>query len=149
MRYHRQKARFHRPDKGRFGDCYETALACILDMELEAMPSFGYGLGGGLGDMMTFAERVRKWTPPGIYIWTFDFKAPCMEELLDWCGERNPGARYIVYGGTKRPGNNHAVCCRGNEIEWNPGGTNLHNVIVHPMWPERTSFNISLIGRSV
>ena len=39
----------HDPDNGIIGDCYRTAIACLLDLPPDALPNYCEGPGGTYG----------------------------------------------------------------------------------------------------
>ena len=146
--YHSQANNEHWPLQGRAGDCLRTALACILHQPLESVPNFAEGLRAANEDSFRVAlERMRAYLGDGVTVWPFSFKVETLEEAMSYVGARNPDSRYIAMGGTKHRGINHAVCCRGAEVEWDPSpSADKGNTIVSGMWPDRTAFAIIVVG---
>lgn len=122
MRFHKQLSA-HIPQIGMEGDCYRTALACILDMEPNDVPHF----------MQLF--------PPGP---TRDALHPAVEEWLRQRGYSKIDIPYHVDGhlpvetlreiiaaqngedllylltGLSNFENQHVVICRGSKVLWDP-----------------------------
>ena len=148
MLYHKQANDQHWPRQGRSGDCLRAALASILHQPLESVPNFSEGLRAANRDSFRVGlERIRNYLGEGLTVWPFSFKADSMEAVLQYAGARNPDSRYLVMGGTKHRGINHAVCCRGAEIEWDPSpSSEKGNTIVSGMWPDRTAYGIIVVG---
>ena len=146
--FHHQANDEHWPRQGRAGDCLRTALACILHQPLEAVPNFAQGLRAANGDSFKIAlERVRAYLGTQHTVWPFSFRASDLDAVLGHVGTLNPEDRYIVMGGTKHRGINHAVCALGTQIEWDPSpSAEKTNTIVSGMWPERTAYGILVVG---
>lgn len=111
-----QKQAFrHRPEKGEFGDCHRTAIACILDIPRDEVPNFGefYGIPGAFhaAERQFLASR-------GLALVNVVFQAP-LDQVLMTMGATNPDAYYLL-GGTSRTGVGHSVVGLGGQIIWDP-----------------------------
>jgi hypothetical protein len=103
MKFHKQLNR-HDPDNGVWGDCFRTALACLLDMNPEDVPHF---LEGG-PEPEEFMRRHREWLlEHGYSIFAIGFDAG-LEDVMKTMKNVNPGLYYLISGQSVR-GINH-VC---------------------------------------
>lgn len=117
----RQKQKYlHRPEKGEIGDCYRTAIACVLGVPRDSVPHFVEQAGWDNEEQAQ--ELLREWLAErGIRRVSFpihtgphdhDYGLRCINV---W----NPGARFI-FSGTSRNGTMHCVVARNGAIEWDP-----------------------------
>lgn len=114
MKYHTQRFK-HDPDNGIFGDCQRTALACLLDLELDEVPHFGEGF----PDSIEFHNRVRDFLKTrGLTTFSVPFNAT-LDDVLIQMGNLNPNVDYLLSGMSKR-GFNHVVLARGGSIIHDP-----------------------------
>ena len=148
MLYHQQENDQHWPRQGKAGDCLRAALACVLHQPLESVPNFAEGLRAANADSFkTALERMRAYLGSGYTVWPFAFRASSLDAVLGHIGAMNPDDRYIVMGGTKHRGINHAICARGYHVEHDPSpSAEKGNTIVSGMWPERTAYAIIVVG---
>lgn len=107
----------HDPENGVYGDCYRTAIACLLDLKPEEVPHV-HEHNGAL-DMGAQTKMMNDWLEGrGLteisVAFTGDFEGvtKCMAV---W----NPGLHYLLTG-TSRTGCNHVVICKDTEIVWDP-----------------------------
>lgn len=106
----------HRPAEGVIGDCHRTAIACLLDLEPEAVPHFGEIY---FGEPELFNAAFEGWLKRNGYRTVIiPYNAP-LEDVLASIGHQNDGAYYLL-GGTSRTGVNHTVIGCGNEIAHDP-----------------------------
>lgn len=115
----KQKQAFlHDPANGLFGDCYRTAVACLLNLQRDEVPHvFHDGCKGPVAD-----ARMNDWLKiKGITQFTMALDgAISLDELLNsvlWAN--NDKVEYLLCG-TSRNNTAHVVVCRGNEIIWDP-----------------------------
>lgn len=112
---HTQKIFPHDPDNGRWGDCYRTCIACILDQEVEDVPHF---VDNGVSTDEIW-EATQEWFGKiDMYLVALPFEGIKVEALKAanlWAS----GNRYLL-GGTSPRGLPHMVVGKGNEIEWDP-----------------------------
>ncbi len=125
MLYHKQLID-HDPDNGKYGDCFRTVLACLLDVpNPEDVPHpFENGyidwdeteklLNGYLRDnfRLRFVEV------------SYDAENMSMETVLEFGKSLFGSSRYTLTG-TSKIGVTHIVVCRGNEIEHCTSGNGL------------------------
>lgn len=116
MKFHRQRF-LHDPDNGVFGDCMRTAIACVLDLEIEEVPHFNEGGPDG----KEFCRRVGEFVASrGLSIFTVPYSGEGgLGPVLESIGHYNPSAIYLLSGEATR-GANHVVVCRGGEILHDP-----------------------------
>lgn len=113
-----QKQLFHhRPAEGIYGDCYRTAIACILDLSPDEVPhQHKEQIDGEQRQLMEEWLRGQN-----LCIAAIIFEAD-PEVVLDTMKNLNPQTIYIL-SGFSRTGVNHSVVCRGGEIIWDPSLT--------------------------
>ena len=139
-----QTVNWHRPARGEYGDCFRACLASIMDLPIAVVPHFAQGMTGcGAGRAEEMLARVREWLGPAQPFWFFTLAAETPEKARRVFSRFNPGYRYILIGGTRFKGVNHAVCCLGDSEEWNPSKTAQ---LVHPMWPDRRAFAAGVLA---
>ena len=147
MLHHEQAFRRHQPENGLYGDCFRTLIACLLDLPRDDVPNFAEGLPAWTPEAQAECiRRARAWLAPERTVWNFPIKASDLATVMGWTARHNPDCRYIVCGGTRWKGVNHAVAAWGDRIEWNPFPAAK---IISPMWPDKHSFNIATIGVAV
>ncbi len=126
----RQKQKFlHRPEIGQWGDCHRTAIACLLDIPLEAFPHF---IGEyerrerlkAMGDVVEpyswLKEQERFLNAIGFTMMTIDWNGDTpLDSLLTYMESMNPG-RYFILCGMSPRGTNHSVVCNGGKFDWDP-----------------------------
>jgi len=108
---------YHRPPDS-YGDCYRTAVACILGLEPEDVPHFIHD-----GDVDKADERIAAWLEqnklrnPAFPFKGEDFKSP--KHFLEMLAFQTRGSTFL-FGGMSSIGANHMVVARGSEIVWDP-----------------------------
>lgn len=106
----------HKPDERQYGDCVRACIATILELDTEAVPHFAHDDPDGI----TLANRVRSYLMPSHTIYAVAYPGDTtMAELLEYIGEQNPGATYMLFGGTV-DGGNHVVVCQDAKVAHNP-----------------------------
>lgn len=114
MIYQKQKYR-HAPEKGEYGDCHRTALACVLDLPRDSVPNFGEHY----GDRDKFFQAEKKFlVSQGLTKAEVGFSGE-LEAVLATMGGLNPTTIYLLAGRSKS-GFNHSVVCCGGGIIWDP-----------------------------
>ncbi|AKU43491.1 hypothetical protein CPT_Sansa87 [Caulobacter phage Sansa] len=108
----------HRPENGVYGDCYRTALACILDMKPEDLPHEHRVFGDN--EQRQFYDAALK--PFGFKIALFAWTCS-LEEVFEVMKISNPGIHYIL-SGWSRSNCNHSVVALEGEIVHDPSLTN-------------------------
>ncbi len=106
----------HRPDEGIIGDCHRTAIACLLDLEPEAVPHYGEQY---FDDPVLFNAAFEGWLKRVGYRTVVVPYDCALDQLMASVGQQNGGAYYLL-GGMSRTGVNHTVICCGNEIAHDP-----------------------------
>jgi hypothetical protein len=109
----------HDPDNGILGDCYRTAIACLLDVPPSAVPHF-YGDAQQTdqevkGQMQEWLRRTHSLTIATV---NFNDQLP-IAEVVRYVGKWNPGLHYLFSGLSPR-GTSHVVICRDGEIVHDP-----------------------------
>lgn len=112
---HKQLFR-HDPSNGIYGDCYRTAIACLMGRRPEEVPHFCQGQDDGQTD-----DRVRAFLRPlGLVLLGINFNGDCDLEMILRLGEHYSQGMPYLLSGTSRTGCNHVVVCIGNEITHDP-----------------------------
>lgn len=110
----------HDPDNGRFGDCYRTCIASILDLHPSEVPHF---YSGKAGDQRAHAVA---W----LAVWglnsfqTYYDGGATIEAVLYTTGEMCPGVPLIL-SGESRLGVNHSVVVMDGKIVSDPSGNGI------------------------
>lgn len=115
MKRHKQLNR-HDPENGVWGDCWRTAIACILDLEPGEVPH----VFDNDAPVVEADAAMQAWMEHrGLYVITVTYDCPDVDLVMGAIHHHNPELRYILMG-TSRNGTNHAVVCHGDRIEWDP-----------------------------
>lgn len=110
-----QKQAFrHDPENGVYGDCYRTAIACMLDMERDEVPHFYEGD----PPVDVFNKRAADFLATR-GLTTFLVAFDDFESMLNTMQVCNPNINYIVSGTSPR-GTCHAVIGHGDKIIHDP-----------------------------
>ena len=103
----------HRPEESIKGDCWRTALACLLDMEPAEVPHF-YGSAEDPEEVDRLTDAFL--APRGLRILTMAMPGEMpLEQALAWVGCWNPGLHHLL-SGTSRNGTSHVVIARDGAI---------------------------------
>jgi len=105
----------HDPAGDQYGDCFRTALACLLDLEPSSVPHFMHD---GTGEDSVWA-RVNEWLAPrNLAHCTF---AVCgdLSDVFRMMSSVNAGAYYLLAGSSSR-GFNHQVIALNDAILHDP-----------------------------
>lgn len=129
MTPHKQRNR-HRPDEGIYGDCWRTALACLLDREPEGVPHF---LDGDPPDDELDAAVSAWLDAEGLVIHSVHSGGDGQDrdsfiEAISWA---NPGLHWVLVGASAN-GVAHTVICLDGEIVWDPALDDAGIVGPHP-----------------
>jgi hypothetical protein len=117
VRYQKQLFR-HKPDEGIYGDCYRTAIACILGLKQTRVPHVQRQL-----TSEEFTAMYRDWLRSrGLHLIAIPFTADSVEAALAFATTFSDGMPFI-FSGTSRTGVNHAVVGRHGEIACDPSLT--------------------------
>jgi len=113
--YRFQKQKYgHDPDRGIWGDCHRTAIACMLNMPRDDVPHFHEN-----GPDPEFNRKMAEWLAfRGFVIATFVFRDD-LDVVMGMMAQQNPGARYMLLG-TSATGVDHVVVARDDKIEHDP-----------------------------
>jgi len=107
----------HDPENGIYGDCYRTAIGCILNREPEKIPHFTEQCQlKTMGDSGKLAAAWLKDEGFSMVSFAFDLDPDGVLELM---GEMNPDVYYILSGESKT-GVNHCVIANGAKIIHDP-----------------------------
>jgi hypothetical protein len=109
----------HKPDEGIWGDCLRTALACLLDVEPDAVPHFNERADGR--DDQDVARLVNEWVgSKGLALISVFFNGETpLDDVLAAAAYGSFGMPFLL-SGTSRSGCDHVVICKGSEIVWDP-----------------------------
>ena len=110
----------HDPENGKWGDCFRTAIACLLDLPPDAVPHVCSGGDGTDADAM---KAMEEWLSEnhGLAIMSVTVVADIvsMDEALQYMGSLNQNI-YYLFVGKSRTGCVHNVVCLGGEIVHDP-----------------------------
>lgn len=115
MQYHKQLVQ-HRPDIGQYGDCFRTALGCLLDMPPADVPHFH---ASPASDDILWPQ-INTWLREakgfGLYSVAYDCS---LAQVLEMQRVLNPDIFYLLCGASPR-GTNHQVIACGDKIVHDP-----------------------------
>ncbi len=115
MKYHKQKFR-HDPANGLFGDCQRTAIACLLDKELDEVPNFGIHY----DDQAAFYKAIDEYlATEGLGEFHFCYNNCELDDVLACMAMWNKNLHYMISGRSER-GFNHVVICKGGAMVHDP-----------------------------
>ncbi len=118
MTPHRQLVE-HDPDKGQYGDCMRTSLACVMDLEPEVVPHF---FAEGPDDHHMGMIKLNSWlAAQGLRRVIIAFPGDITKEaVFNFMDQTNPLVMWFLVGKSSHPsGCNHVVVCQG--------GRQIHN----------------------
>lgn len=105
----------HRPNEGVIGDCWRTAIGCLLDLPPDQVPHFCDGDAWDKTDVANAATRA--WLlSRGYGFVEFAFSGQ-LEQILQSIAANSPRAYYLL-GGNSRNGVGHVVICCDDGIVW-------------------------------
>jgi len=109
--------------RGSDGDCFRTALACLLDVErLEDVPHFFDGKSEATEEEKAANwAAVREWllVNKGLFMVTIPYSSQLVD-LLDCMKLQNPGVYYLLSGHSGV--DNHVVVCFEDQVVHDPCG---------------------------
>lgn len=111
----------HDPANGVYGDCYRTAIACLLDMAPSEVP---HVFENGGGSMETQFKAMDAWlSARDLTEINIPLVGDCpLDRALEVMGHWSGGIHYMLTG-RSGTGCNHVVICQGREIVWDPSQT--------------------------
>ena len=113
----------HNPDKGIFGDCYRTAIGCLLNMPPEKVPHFYDGCRPE-DDATEQNKAIKYWLEQqGFHIVQIAYECE-LEKLLHAQSLNNPEVYYMLSGKSGKHNCNHVVIACGGQIVWDPSREN-------------------------
>ena len=104
----------HDPDNGVWGDCYRTAVGCLLDLPPSALPHV-LDRGEWTPDVMRGYLRER-----GLYLVEVPYEAESVGGVLEMVNSWNPECPHWLLSGASSTGVDHVVVCKGAEIVHDP-----------------------------
>lgn len=110
----------HNPALGEYGDCFRTAIACLLDLPPAEVPHFTYRVADG----EAADAAARAWLAcRGLSLITvpFDGEIPLAELLPAMAQRSGAGVRFIL-GGASWRGIMHVVIASPAGVEHDPMG---------------------------
>ena len=121
MTPHQQLIR-HDPEEDRYGDCFRTCVACLLDLRPEEVPNW---FDGPDDSDRRWAEVDAWFADRGLGLFQILYPGEiALDDILETMRNTNPGKLYIL-SGQSRIGVNHSVIARGDEIEHDPSGNGI------------------------
>lgn len=112
----------HDPDNGVYGDCWRTAIACLLDLPPEDVPHMH--VDSGVPNMAEQDRRMNEFLASrGLMLIGVPFPGEMtLETLLAAVEVYSSGTRALLTG-KSRTGCNHIVVLHQGAIEWDPAQT--------------------------
>lgn len=112
---------------GRWGDCYRTAVACLLELPPEEVPHFyEEAVADDAEDKWDFNKAIPAWinswlAERGIVrmMVTINGEAPM---VLHYCSLMSGGMPYLL-SGINAAGASHVIICQGSKMVWDPSPT--------------------------
>lgn len=118
----------HDAERGVAGNCHQTAVACLLDMDIEQVPHFAQMAMDDGSDMYEY-ERVFL-EQHGLVPIHIPYTGTGWEEIRDTLRALYSGVLYLL-GGRSRLGTGHTVIMCGGSLIWDPSP--FDSGIVGPM----------------
>lgn len=109
----------HDPDEGLYGDCWRTAIGCLLDLSPSSIPDF---VGTSVEDDGWF-ERTNNWLIENHNLVLFSVYYDAgwsVDDVLEFMEQHNPDTPYIL-GGMSPADVEHVVIGRGGKLIHDPG----------------------------
>lgn len=105
----------HDPENGYWGDCYRTAIGCLLDIHPLEIPHFAHG------DTTAVQGSVKGEAWLNSIGWSqVDVVFTCtLDEVLNYMDQVNPTVYYMLSGSSPRGFNHTAIAC-GGDVVWDP-----------------------------
>ena len=115
MTPHKQLYR-HRPDEGQVGDCWRTAIGCLLDLPPTEVPHF---VETCWNDTPTANLNARRWlATKGLGFVELAYSGD-LDSILASIAACSPHTYYLL-GGNSRTGVGHSVIGCHDQIVWDP-----------------------------
>lgn len=111
----------HDPDTGEVGDCFRTAIACLIDRNPSTIPNFAEGQGTDQEAVVMARTWLRNHHGLGLFMFAAGDVTP-LADFLAWVERFNGGERWILVCSTREGGAGHALVCEGGKIAWDPAG---------------------------
>ena len=103
----------HSPENGIYGDCFRTALACLLDMNPYDIPNFAEDEKFNKDEISVANEWLEK---KGYVIISIAYpKEILLKDIMESMKIINPGIHYLLIG-ESRSGVDHNVICKNDKI---------------------------------
>ena len=117
----------HEPSLGVIGDCWRTAIGCLLDLPPDSVPHFlkEHWLGDS-ADAFAVSASTKAWLADFGLTYVEHAFTCSLDDVLDMQRAINPDAYYLLSGSSPR-GFNHCVIAKSGAIIHDPypGGGNL------------------------
>jgi hypothetical protein len=102
-----------------YGDCFRTALGCLLDLPPEQVPHFAQDTGECDRDVTD--DRANEWLAKrGLFLFELHFTYE-LPDLLEWMQRLHPDVYYLMTGKSKRDFCHISVYC-GDQLACDPHG---------------------------
>lgn len=109
----------HEPDKKISGDCYRTAVGCILGKMPSEVPHFYEFVGDELPTGQEGRDKLRKYLDHlGLYPFQVPFDCD-LKNVFHTMKSQNQDLPYLLSGESKSSCN-HTVVCKNDSILWDP-----------------------------
>lgn len=109
----------HDPKNGVIGDCYRTAIACLLDMMPDDVPHFGKGdfdIDGNCREHTQAIEAEVWLNSLGIFTINIPFNCDSVSSMLECIGYNHPNLYWLLGARSERKVNHAVVCCGGRIV---------------------------------
>ena len=108
----------HEPHNEIIGDCYRTAISCLLGLQTHEVPHFEQMRYFGQTDNIN--RTVRQWLAGRGYNIVNFFVPEFQGEFGDFNREWNPGTYFLLSGRSPRIDADHVVIAAQDRIVWDP-----------------------------
>lgn len=124
----------HCPEQGRYGDCYRTCIASILDLPTEAVPNF-FGTPESFADAQIGIRQREAWLEErGLVSTTFAWAGEMSLEDVLMISAAGQSTSPIILCGRSSLGCNHSVVVMGGQIVCDPSGNGIVGPLKEGTW---------------
>lgn len=132
---HKQKHPDHDPDKGIWGDCYRTVLACLLRCDIDSVPNFvdpavhkqfaSDNFGGAIDEWLE-QRGLRRVTVAFPQANNYEHKVNNVGHITRHFNTTSVGKNgYWLLVGRSKLGTNHVVICKADKIIHDPSDSGI------------------------
>lgn len=110
----------HKPEEGIKGDCFRTAIGCLVHIPPEGVPHFM----ADQPDYNSAIQATHDWLAERGYI-MLSFPLNCNLDIVYRMMLENQPNTYYILEGSNDKGIGHVVICRGDKVIHNTGSTKI------------------------